>query len=153
MNAKDAESPENANDEVMEWNESTGEIPTEIWEMVEEDDGCLDGCDEIASVSQPSGDREAVICHKLTQTELRREEVGVQTESANTFEYIDTADFPHWGPAREKRWMRIPFHNFRVLRYSARLIKQGICPMTRPQAKPGRNLPSQCSTIVSKSGR
>ena len=79
MNAEDAESAENANDEVMEWNKSTGEVPAEIWEMVEENDGCLDGCDETASVSQPSGDREPVTCHKLTQTELRREEVGVQT--------------------------------------------------------------------------
>ena len=93
---------ENANDEVMEWNESTGEVPAEIWEMVEENDGCLDGCDETASVSQPSGDREPVTCHKLTQTELRREEVGVQTENANTFEYIDTADFPPLGPCKRE---------------------------------------------------
>ena len=38
MNAKDAESPENANDEAMEWSEDIDKTPAEIWEKVENDD-------------------------------------------------------------------------------------------------------------------
>ena len=128
-------SPENVNDEVMEWNESTGEIPAEIWEVVEEDDrdrygdcGRLDESDKITSVSQPSGDREPAICHKLAQTELRREEVGVQTESANTFEYIDTADFPPLGPCKSETLDAHSITHFRSFRVLSEADQTGYLP-------------------------
>ena len=56
----DVQSPENLKDEVITWTESTGETPAEIWGTIEDDDGCPDGCDEIASTSRRSGDSEPV---------------------------------------------------------------------------------------------
>ena len=117
MSANDAESPENVNEEVMEWNEDIDKTSAEIWERVEDDDDVaridiirsehaqnfmkptIDAFGVRGEVTFPADEALFAETPKVpskdcwVQTELRREEVGVQTEKSVEFEHrISDAD-------------------------------------------------------------
>ena len=91
--AKDTESPENLNDEVVEWTEYVGRTHAEIWEKVEDDEvmhqPTIDAFGVRGEMTFPADEASSAETPKVlskdcwVQTELRREEVGVQTEAVD----------------------------------------------------------------------
>ena len=98
LNTNDAESPEDVNEEVIEWSDDIDKTPAVIWEKVEDDDDAvrkptIDAFGVRGEVTFPADEALSAETPKVlskdcwVQTELKREEVGVQTEKST--EYVD----------------------------------------------------------------
>ena len=94
LNTNDAESPEDVDEEVIEWSDDIDKTPAVIWEKVEDDDDAvrkptIDAFGVRGEVTFPADEALSAETPKVlskdcwVQTELRREEVGVQTEAVD----------------------------------------------------------------------